>query len=239
MLENLDLKNVLVLDIETVPQYPAYEEMNDLWKKLWDLKVKNIVNETTSSAVLYERAGFYAEFAKIVCISVGIFAKGEDRTKFRVKTFIGYDEKKILSDLTELMDKSFYREEHCVCAHNGNNFDFPFIARRCVVNQVKIPYILDNSNKKPWEVQCIDTMDMWRFGDYKNFTSLELLASIFGIDTPKDEMDGSQVWKAFYLEKDLDKIKTYCQKDVVTVAQILLKFKGESALEESDIVLTN
>lgn len=239
MLDNLELKNVLVIDIETVPQYSSYEELSERWKPLWTHKVKNYIKDNIAVEDTYERAGIYAEFGKIICISAGAFYNDNGELKFRLKSFHGDDEKVLLNEFSEMLNKNYFKEEHLICGHNSKEFDFPYVARRCLINGVPIPSILDNSGKKPWEVRLLDTMDLWKFGDHKNYTSLKLLAALFGINSPKDDIDGSQVGNIYWKEKNLDRIKTYCQKDVVTVAQILLKFKGMDLLKEENVEYAN
>ena len=239
MLDNLDLKNVLVLDIETVPQFSTFDHLSENWKDLWAHKMKHLIKDDVTAADTYERAGIYAEFGKIICISVGAFYKDKDDFKFRIKSFYGDDEKVLLQEFSEMLNKNYYKDEHTVCGHNSKEFDFPFIARRCLINGIPIPTILDNSGKKPWEVKLLDTMEMWKFGDYKSYTSLKLLAALFGIPSPKDDIDGSQVGNIYWQEKNLDRIKIYCQKDVVTVAQLLLKFKGMELMKEENLVYAN
>jgi len=239
MLDRINLKNILVLDIETVPQHGSYEELSDEWKELWKKKMQRELKEGLTPEGLYQRAGIYAEFGKIICICAGYFYDNGGGLSFKVKAFYGDDEKKLLADFSDTLGKSFNTEDHLLCGHNSKEFDFPYIARRCLVNGLAIPYLLDNSGKKPWEVQLIDTMDMWKFGDYKNFTSLNLLAAIFGIESPKGDIDGSQVWSVYWQEKDIERIKNYCMKDVVTVAQLLLKFKGMELLKAENIGFSN
>ena len=175
------------------------------------------------------------EFSKIICISVGylFFEKGE--THFRIKSFCGEDEKQILSNFHSLLNTKFNKQHHRLCAHNGKAFDFPFIARRTLLNGLKLPVLLDIAAKKSWEINHLDTMELWRFGDYKNYTSIKLLAALFDIPTPKDDIDGSQVANIYYKEKNLERIRTYCQKDVLTVAQLLLRYKGEEIIKEENI----
>ena len=182
----------------------------------------------------YKKAGVYAEFAKVICISVGFFNEKE----FRIKSFYHEDEKQLLKDFAGLLNKHFNRKEHLLCAHNGKEFDFPFLCRRMLINGVKLPKTLNLAGKKPWEVQHIDTMELWKFGDYKNFTSLNLLAHIFNIPTPKDDIDGSDVARVYWEEKNIQRIVTYCQKDVLTVARLLLRFMGEPLIEEKQVVIT-
>ena len=232
MLENTKLSNVLFLDIETAPLVYSYKDLDPALRPLWDTKFR--FNTIESPEQQYKKAGIYAEFAKVICISVGIFNDGT----FRVKSFYGDDEKQILKDFAELLSKHYNRKEHLLCAHNGKEFDFPFICRRMLINGIKLPKILNIAGKKPWEICHMDTMELWKFGDYKNYTSLNLLAAIFGIPTPKGDMDGSDVARVYWEEKNLERIVTYCQKDVLTVAQLMLRFMGQELIPDKNIVLT-
>ncbi len=235
MLENINIQNILFLDIETVPQHASYAGVSEVFRGLWGKKAKQIIRDDSETPEsIYRQAGIYAEFGKIICISCGYFSEGR---KLRIKSFYGDDEKIVLNDFCELLRKFFTRNDKLLCAHNGKEFDFPFLARRMVVNRIKLPTVLDTSGKKPWEVNHLDTMELWKFGDYKSFTSLLLLANILGIRTPKDDIDGSMVWEVYWKEKNLERIVTYCQKDVLTVAQILLRFKGDQLLSENDVEL--
>ncbi|HEY0029380.1 MAG TPA: 3'-5' exonuclease [Bacteroidia bacterium] len=231
MLENIKLSNVLFLDIETAPAVYNYKDLDDRIKPLWDAKFRYQQAETPES--LYKKAGIYAEFSKIICVSVGFF---NDDT-FRVKSFYGHEEKALLEEFAILLNKHFNRKEHLLCAHNGKEFDFPLLCRRMLVNGLRLPKTLNISGKKPWEVNHLDTMELWKFGDYKNFTSLNLLAAIFNIPTPKDDMDGSDVARVYWEEKNLKRIVTYCQKDVLTVAQLLLRFMGQPLIENKNVVI--
>jgi hypothetical protein len=239
MLEKVDIENVLFLDIETVPAYSDYNQMDDRMKKLWAKKAERLSQNTNTNdelptpEQLYARAGIYSEFGKIICISVGAYLKGE----LRIKSFAGHDEKTLLLEFAELLKKRYNRPEHLLCAHNGKEFDFPYIARRMLVLGITLPPILDLSGKKPWEVSHLDTMELWKFGDYKNYTSLDLLAAIFNIPTPKDDIDGSQVAGVYYKENDLARIVNYCTKDVLTVAQIFRKYRGEPLIEENSVII--
>lgn len=235
MLDHIDLQNLMVLDIETVPQYPAFEEVPPLFKELWEKKTRSQRKEGESPEVFYERAGVMAEFGKIICISVGIFTRVENATGLRIKSFYGDDECALLGDFISLLDKQ--PPTLSLCAHNGREFDFPYLCRRVLVNELCIPSQLRISGKKPWEVNLIDTMDLWKFGDYKSYTSLNLLAAIFNIPTPKDDIDGSEVCSVYWQQHDLVRIKTYCQKDVVTTARLLLRFKGLPTITDENIVI--
>jgi len=233
MLDDLRLDYVLFLDIETVPAFPGFEKLPDGTKKLWEKKAELLMRndpETTADK-LYARAGIYAEFGKIVCISCG-FVNGKE---FRIKSFYGDDEQILLEEFAHMLNKHYDTDRHLLCAHNGKEFDFPYIARRMLINSIKLPRILDSAGKKPWEVRHLDTMELWKFGDYKHFTSLELLASVFNIPTPKDDIDGSMVGHVYWEEKDLERIVTYCQKDVITIAQLLRRYMGLPLISEADI----
>ncbi len=234
MIEKLRLEDILFLDIETVPQFPHYDEIPDNLKLLWDKKAGYLTNsEEDTSESLYTRAGIYAEFGKIICISTGIIHEDS----FRVKSFYGDDEKIFLTEFADMLNRYYNRPTHLLCGHNGKEFDFPYIARRLLVNGIRLPKILNLHGKKPWEIQHLDTMELWRFGDYKNFTSLQLLTTIFDIPSPKDDIDGSMVGEVYWKEKNLERIVEYCQKDTLAVAQLLLRYLGKPLIEEKDIVI--
>ncbi|HOZ82881.1 MAG TPA: 3'-5' exonuclease [Bacteroidia bacterium] len=240
MADNLNIEKVLFLDIETVPQFESYGSLNSADKELWDNKALHLKKTDFDTAEsLYPRAGIYAEFGKIVCISVGWFVIENSKRNLKVKSFYSDDETNLLLKFSELLKNQFNKSSHLLCAHNGKEFDFPYLCRRMLLNKIKIPDILNIGGKKPWEVQHLDTMDMWRFGDYKSYTPLKLLTHIFNIPSPKDEIDGSDVWHVYWKDKDLKKIAKYCQKDVVAVARLILAFKNESVLNDSEIEILN
>jgi len=233
MLHNLNLSHVLFLDIETVSAVADYDSLTDRMKKLWDRKSGYLKTETeVSPSELYGRAGIYAEFGKIICISVGYFNGAE----FRIKSFYGDDEKLLLKDFAGLLNKHYDQAESLLCAHNGKEFDFPYIARRMLVNGIELPSILQLAGKKPWEIRHIDTMELWKFGDYKNYTSLDLLTAIFDIPTPKDDIDGSMVGAIYWVSHDLERIKTYCQKDVLAIAQLMRRYLNQALIKEELVV---
>lgn len=233
MLHQLDISQVLVLDIETVPQYPDYMLLPENLKALWERKTQYQRKEKTPDE-FYERAGIWAEFGRIVCISVGIFTGETNSRGLRIKSFCCEKEIDLLQDFIDLLEKQ--SPKLLLCAHNGKEFDFPYLCRRMLINGLHIPVQLDFAGKKPWEVPHIDTMELWKFGDYKSYTSLNLLAAIFGIPTPKDDIDGSQVGEVYWKEQNLQRIVTYCQKDVITTAQLLLKFKLEKLVDDENMV---
>ena len=227
MLYSLNLEKILFLDVETVPQEWGYTNLSDTTKMLWEAKTAYLQKEGDSAEEVYKKAGIYAEFGKIVCISVGVLVKEEPVMKFRLRSFFGKNEKKLLEDFAELLTTHFNTDAHLLCAHNGKEFDFPYIARRMLIMGVRLPKILNIAGKKPWEISHVDTMELWKFGDWKHYTSLNLLANIFNIPTPKDDIQGSDVGRVFWEEDDLERIVTYCQKDTLTVAQLLLSYRNE------------
>lgn len=233
MLDDLKLEDVLFLDIETVPLVYRYSDLDENMRMLWDQKCRNTDQESAEQQ--YEKAGTKAEFSKIICISVGYL---KDR-KFRIKSFYGEDEKILLNEFADTLNRYFSKKDNKLCAHNGKEFDFPFIARRMLINGIKLPSMLNLSGKKPWEIQHLDTMEMWKFGDYKNYTSLNLLAAVFHIPTPKDDINGADVARVYWEERDLQRIVTYCQKDVITIAQLVLRFRREPLIEEKDVICTD
>ena len=234
MLYKLDLANILFLDIETVPENSEFSDLTEEKRLLWEQKSKYQRKEQFTPEEYYDRAGIWAEFGKIICISVGYFTeKGTDRN-FRITSFYG-NESQLLKDFKNLLQEHFNQAKHLLCGHNGKEFDFPYIARRMLINGIKLPYKLDLFGKKPWEIAHLDTMELWKFGDYKHYTSLKLMANVLGIPSPKDDMDGSMVRDVFYKENNLDRIVTYCELDVVTTAQVLLRLRGDNLLNDDQI----
>jgi DNA polymerase elongation subunit (family B) len=235
------LTDILFLDIETVSQYPSYEDLPEEWRLLWNKKSEALMkvreNETESS--IYGRAGIYAEFGKIICISCGFIQGSDEEKSFVIKSFYGHDEKEILVAFAEMLTKWTQHHPRKLCGHNGKEFDFPYICRRMIIHGMKLPSILDQSGKKPWETPFLDTMEMWKFGDYKNFTSLNLLAHVLGIPTPKDDINGSMVGEVYWQDTDLQRIVTYCQKDVLTAAQVYLRIAGHSLIPEGAVSMKN
>lgn len=235
MLDKIQLENVLFLDIETVPEFETFSVLDETKKELFDLKTKYQRKEDFTAEEFYDRAGIWAEFGKIICISVGFFTFKGDVRHFRVTSFFG-EEEKILKDFSNLINNHFNQPQHVLCGHNAKEFDFPFIARRMIIKGIQIPQKLNLFSKKPWEVPHLDTLELWKFGDYKHYTSLKLLTNVLGIPSPKDDIDGSEVAHVFYVEEDIDRIVTYCEKDVIAVAQILLRLRREDLLIDDEIV---
>lgn len=234
MLYKLNLEHILFLDIETVPQKQHFTELDETSQTLWEQKTQYQRKDDISAEDFYERAGIWAEFGKIVCISVGYFTFKGDNRNFRVTSFHG-EEAQILKQFKQLLKDHFSQTKHLLCAHNGKEFDFPYIARRMIINGINLPYKLDLFGKKPWEVPHLDTMELWKFGDYKHYTSLKLMAHVLGIPSPKEDMDGSMVKDVFYEEIGLDRIVSYCELDVVTTAQVFLRLRNEELLSDEEI----
>lgn len=228
--------DILFLDIETVPRHSSYADMPEGWKALWNKKADNLIRdkEKENAETIYNKAGIYAEFGKIICISCGVVNTSGNEKKLTLKSFYGDDEKILLQDFCEMLNK-WEGPARVLCAHNGKEFDFPFIIRRLIINGLAIPSLLQLTGKKPWEIPHIDTLELWKFGDYKNFTSLNLLACTLDIPTPKDDIDGSMVWRVYWQDKDLERIVTYCQKDVITVAQVYLRLAGEKLIPVENV----
>lgn len=238
MLNQLDLNQLLFLDIETVPEVYKFEDLDEKTQVFWDQKMKwQSERDGLSSEELFEKAGIYAEFGKIVCISVGFLVNaGTPAVKYRTTSFASDDEKQLLREFANLLNTHYNRIDRYLCAHNGKEFDFPFIARRMLIKGIKLPLMLDIAGKKPWEIKHLDTMELWKFGDYKHYTSLNLLAHLFDIPTPKDDISGADVARVYYEEGDLDRIVNYCEKDTLTVCQLVLKYKGLALIEQDQII---
>lgn len=233
---NCKINDILFLDIETVPQEKDWNKVPEEIQILFEKKTQYQRKDTITAEDFYERAGIWAEFGKIICISVGYFVDQNEKKQLRITSFFGDDEKKILLDFKRLLDKHFTKKNNILCAHNGKEFDFPFIARRMIIHHVMLPKKLNLFGKKPWEVPHLDTLELWKFGDYKHYTSLKLLTEILGVPSPKDDIDGSEVAKVYYEEQNLERIVNYCEKDTIAVAQILLRFNNQELLHEADIV---
>jgi len=229
-------ESIIFLDIETVPQYKHFDEVPIPLRKLWEEKItrQKLLKENETMAESFGRGGLYAEFGKIVCIVTGYFEKGI----FHLRSFSSDDERTLLTKFSEFIHNfsNYKKGNFTLCAHNGKEFDYPYMARRMIVNSMKIPEILDNAGKKPWEVHLLDTLELWKFGDYKAYTSLNLLAHILGLPSPKQDMDGSMVGTAYWQNKELEKIVKYCCNDVMTLANVYLRIKGDAIFEQDDVI---
>lgn len=239
MLKDLNIEEVLFIDIETVPIAPEFGKLTENWQKLWKHKMQFKIEEGEDSEDLYQRAGIYAEFGRIICISSGYVVKKQGELFFRVKSFYDNNEKILIENFFNALEKFARAGRHKLCAHNGQEFDFPFIARRALVHGLNLPKILDIAGFKPWEVKdhLIDTLQLWKFGDYKHYTSLSLLCELFNIPTPKDDIDGSQVARVYWEDNDLDRIIRYCEKDTLAVANLLLRYKGEKIIAVENLLV--
>lgn len=226
-----EIENILFLDIETASAAPVYADLPERMQTLWDKKSRRYQRQEPDMdpPELYTaKAGIHAEFARVVVISCGYVQFDEEGIpQVTMKSYADMDERNLLAAFGDMLDR-FMRAKpgRNLCAHNGKEFDFPFLGRRFLINGLKLPLALQIQGKKPWEIPYVDTMELWKFGDFKAYTSLDLLAGVFGIPTPKDDIDGSQVGRVFWEEKDLERIKVYCEKDVETTIQVLLKMSG-------------
>lgn len=240
MNKTTNLSNLMVIDIETVASHATFEELPEVLRPLWEKKAARISPDETAKDAFEEKAGIYAEFGKIVVIGIGFFTAqksedGKEEQIFRVKSLASDNEKELLENFIKIVEK--FGKNLQFIAHNGKEFDFPYLCRRMLINGLDIPYALDISGKKPWEVNHIDTMHMWKFGDYKSFTSLSLLAAVFGLATSKDDIDGSEVNGVYYKEKDLNRIAVYCTKDVILTGQLFLRMQNLPIIKEENIIV--
>ncbi len=238
---NQQLKNILLLDIETVALESDYKDISQGLKKHWERKAGFLRNEDelTDEELFKERAGIYAEFGKVIVIAFGFFHEENEETKFRVKALAGNDEKMLLQDFKEVLLK-FDQVDLRLCAHNGKEFDFPYLCRRMLINDIKLPDVLNTSGKKPWEVNHLDTLEMWKFGDRKSYTSLDLLTTIFDIPSNKTDLDGSMVNKVYYEEENgLNRIEHYCMGDVIATAQLYLRLKSLPVIAMENITIVS
>ena len=234
------MKHLLVLDIETVPQYQNFSELSPYWRELWLDKISKTMPESFSAEESYlNKASIMAEFGKIICISTGVFYEDKgNRLCFKLKSLSGDNEAVLLKQFVELVNTySRLHKDFQFAGHNVKEFDIPYICRRLLINNIGLPDYLQLSGKKPWETQMTDTLQLWKFGDYKHYTSLKLMAACLGIETPKDDMDGSMVRQVYYEHNDLKRITEYCQKDVITVAQILLRLQNMPLLPAENIFI--
>ena len=237
-MQHILTENLLFIDIETVSEKATYQNLTENWQELWTEKTQRILPSENTAAEFYEqRAGVMAEFAKVICISIGYFKYEGEVMQLRIKSFYADEEKKVLQDfIATLNQMEIQNNKWCFAGHNIKEFDIPFLCRRLLINGMPIPEYIDFQNMKPWETNSIDTFQYWRFGDYKNYTSLKLLAAALGIASPKDDIDGSQVGEVYWKENDLQRIVTYCQKDIITTANILLRFKNIPLIEHNNVV---
>jgi 3'-5' exonuclease len=241
MLQNLMIEEIIFIDIETVPLASEYNGLNEKWKQLWEHKMQFQIKNDEPAEFLYNRAGIYAEFGRIICISAGYVFQKNGEYFFRVKSFYDDDEKMLILNFFRTLDSFSRAGKRKLCAHNGQEFDYPYIARRALVNNLSLPKIFDVAGSKPWEVKdhLIDTLQLWKFGDYKHYTSLSLLCELFNIPTPKDDIDGSQVSRIYWEEKNIERIVRYCEKDTLAVANLLLKYKGDKIIPMINMEVAN
>lgn len=243
------MQHILFLDVETVSQQPMFEAMNDHGRNLWKQKIGYMARrddrewEEDDFARSYkDRAAIYAEFGKVIVISAGIITQTDDNIlNLRIKSFYGDEERNVLESFASILHKNFHDPNmNVLCGHNIREFDIPYLCRRYSVHGISLPPLLNIAGKKPWEIKYVaDTLEMWKYGDHKNYTSLDLLAYTLGIASPKETLDGSKVGHCYWEEKDLEKIKQYCERDVVTVAQVYLKLNNMAVFHQDQVIITN
>jgi DNA polymerase elongation subunit (family B) len=234
-----ELHNILFIDIETVAQASGYHHLPERYKTHWARKAGFLKREPhqTDEDLYHERAGIYAEFGQVVCVVVGmLFDNDQRQLALKTKTFCTENEVLLLKNLRDLFEK--LEPGARLCAHNGKEFDYPYLSRRMLIHGIPLPAILNLAGRKPWEVPHLDTLELWKFGDYKHYTSLDLLATVFGIATSKNDMDGSRVNHVYHHEKNLTKIADYCARDVVALTQLYLRMKGFPLIAEENIIKT-
>lgn len=234
MIDKIVLPNILFLDIETVPQNEFFGDLVEETQELYAEKTQYQRKDEITPDEFYERAGIWAEFGKIICISVGYFTIKNAERQFRTKSIIG-DEKELLEEFNNLINTHFSNPAFVFCGHNIKEFDIPYLCRRMLINGIQIPEKLQLFGRKPWEIPHLDTLELWKFGDYKHYTSLKLLTHVLGIPSPKEDIDGSEVRNVYYNEKDINRISKYCERDVIAVAQVLLRLRNEAILSQDEI----
>lgn len=235
-MKQVQFEKILFLDIETVPQAYQFEQLDDKSKALFEAKNRfQISPEKSIEQIFEDRGGILAEFGKIVCISVGMLHEGSQGKSIRLKSYYHDDEETLLQQFKRLLDDHYNTQYHVLCGHNSKEFDIPYICRRMLINGIALPNILQIAGKKPWEINHIDTMELWKFGDYKSYTSLSLLCHVMNIPTPKDDISGADVARVYYEENDLQRIMVYCEKDVVALIQLFLRLQGEPLVDEFNI----
>jgi uncharacterized protein YprB with RNaseH-like and TPR domain len=236
MIKQVQFEKILFLDIETVPQAYQFEQLDDKSKALFEAKNRfQISPEKPIEQIFEDRGGILAEFGKIVCISVGMLHEGSQGKSIRLKSYYHDDEETLLQQFKRLLEDHYNTPYHVLCGHNSKEFDIPYICRRMLINGIALPSILQIAGKKPWEINHIDTMELWKFGDYKSYTSLSLLCHVMQIPTPKDDISGADVARVYYEEQDLQRIMVYCEKDVVALIQLFLRLQGEPLVDEFNI----
>lgn len=232
-----NLHEILFLDIETVPGSPDWNVLSERVRELW--KDKSAFYRERHGLELeesYDRAGIYAEFGKVVCIGVGYFHRGREGEQLRITSFHHEQEEVLLKEFADFLHRVTGNPFRLLCAHNGKEFDFPYLCRRLIIQGIGLPRMLRIAGMKPWEVPHLDTMDMWKFGDYKHFTSLTLLAEVLGVPDSKDDINGSQVGQVYWKEQDLDRIARYCEKDVLALARVYQRLTGHAAVADDQVV---
>ena len=241
VMQQFPLENLFLIDIETVSEKEDFHLLDEEWQELWTGKIgKSLPPATTAEEYYPMRAAILAEFAKVVCISFGYFNKENNEWQLRIKSLCSENEIEILEQFVTTLKKLYANNQNWIfTGHNIKEFDVPFLCRRMLINNIPIPAYLDFQSMKPWETPVLDTLHLWRFGDYKHYTSLKLLAAVLGVPSPKDDIDGSQVGNVYWKEKNLERISIYCEKDVATVANVILRFRALPVLKKEQILFVD
>lgn len=222
------LHKILFLDIETVPLNRKFEDLSVDDQTLFEKKARLQQKDNLSPSEYYKNAGIWAEFGKIICISTVHIRKKEKDAELVLKSFYGHEEHQILQEFNTYLNQNFHSSSHLLCAHNGKEFDFPYLARRMIINKISIPEVLNLFGKKPWQIRHLDTMDLWKFGDYKHYTSLDLITSVLGISPLETDLRGKDVRHVYYEKNDLERIVRHCERDATSVFRVFLRLKGET-----------
>lgn len=230
-IDSTHFHKTLIIDIETVPLTDDWFSLPEAIRNHWVHKMNFLhlseEQKANPSSVFADRAGIYSEFGKIVCIGMGYITGREGTQVIRLKSLKNDNEKELLQAFCSTV--SHFKEQNkeiIFCGHNIKEFDIPYICRRMLINGLDLPECLDISGLKPWQVAHQDTLELWRFGDYKSYVSLDLLAQVLQIPSSKSDIDGSQVGATYWKEKDLERIAQYCLRDVYTTALVYMRLKG-------------
>lgn len=228
MIKKEDLNNLLYFDVETAGKYESYEDLalqNPRLAKLWEKRAKYFrantlgMEEMGDSEIYSQKSGLEPEFGRVVCVSFGVW----DGENHRLTSFYGDNEQEILEKTAKIFSNAVSKGMK-ICGHNIKMFDVPFLGKKMIFSGIDVPQNLLLWDKKPWEVPILDTAEFFSFGSWSHkFLGLDLLACSLGIESPKEDIDGSQVHNTFWGEKNYERIMEYCEKDVLTVMDVLKK----------------
>ena len=226
---NIPINKILFIDIETVGVEPDWETLiknqeplSFQFRNYFDWFQKRFPEDADKpiEQMFVNRAALVPEFARIACVSVAFVT---DKGETKMQSFTDSDEKKLLVDVQKLLKKvselGFY-----LCGHNVKGFDIPMLAKRMIINGILPPKILPGHDTKPWEIKAFDTKEFWQFNNYQTIASLELMCVVLGVESSKTmEVTGNKVHEAFWVKKDYEGIKKYCEKDVSVLIDVIHK----------------